>query len=144
VANPSTGVWRYEYAIYNQNLDRGIQSFTVPKRSGVVLSNFGFHAPPQHPGWAADGTSGDAGYSSLPWAPVEASNSVTWSSETLAQNPNANAIRWGTLYNIRFDSNRPPISSLATIGFFKTGAPVTVIVAAPQGSDPTCSRGGPC
>src|SRR5439155_1028217 len=27
VTNPSAGVWHYEYAIYNQNLDRGIQSF---------------------------------------------------------------------------------------------------------------------
>ena len=30
VTNPSAGVWHYEYAIYNQNLDRGIQSFSVP------------------------------------------------------------------------------------------------------------------
>jgi hypothetical protein len=28
--NPSTGVWHYEYALYNQNLDRAIQSFSVP------------------------------------------------------------------------------------------------------------------
>ena len=27
VMNPSPGVWHYEYAIYNQNLDRAIQSF---------------------------------------------------------------------------------------------------------------------
>ena len=32
------GTWRYEYAIYNQNLDRGIQSFTLPKRAGVTLT----------------------------------------------------------------------------------------------------------
>src|SRR5438094_10075964 len=30
VTNPSGGVWHYEYALYNQNLDRGIHSFTVP------------------------------------------------------------------------------------------------------------------
>ena len=30
VTNPSTGVWHYEYALYNQNLDRAIQSFSVP------------------------------------------------------------------------------------------------------------------
>ena len=28
VTNPTTGVWHYEYALYNQNLDRAIQSFT--------------------------------------------------------------------------------------------------------------------
>ena len=30
VTGPVAGVWHYEYAIYNQNLDRGIQSFSVP------------------------------------------------------------------------------------------------------------------
>ena len=30
VTNPTTGVWHYEYALYNQNLDRSIQSFSVP------------------------------------------------------------------------------------------------------------------
>ena len=30
VTNPTTGVWHFEYALYNQNLDRAIQSFSVP------------------------------------------------------------------------------------------------------------------
>src|SRR5438067_4583473 len=54
VTNPSAGVWHYEYAVYNQNLDRAIQSFSVPLGAGVNISNIGFHAPPQHPGWAKD------------------------------------------------------------------------------------------
>lgn len=29
-------------------------------------------------------------------------------SEAFAQNQNANAIRWGTLYNFRFDADQPP------------------------------------
>jgi hypothetical protein len=57
---------------------------------------------------------------------------MTWNTETFAQNPNANAIRWGTMYNFRFDSNRPPQTVTATIGFFKTGAPITVQVQAPS------------
>jgi hypothetical protein len=50
----------------------------------------------------------------------------------MAQNPNANAIRWGTLYNIRFDSNSPPLTARGTIGFFKSGAPMDVQVVAPR------------
>ena len=61
VTNPSAGVWHYEYAIYNQNLDRAIQSFSVPLGCGVTVSNLGFHAPLNHPGIANDGTLGDAG-----------------------------------------------------------------------------------
>ena len=132
VTNPSPGVWRYEYAIYNQNLDRAIQSFGVPIGTGVTLSNIGFHAPPQHPGWSNDGTAGNTGFSNAPWTQTQTGGAMTWSSETLAQNPNANAIRWGTMYNFRFESNRPPQNMNATVGFFKTGAPITVQVQGPS------------
>ena len=132
VTNPSPGVWHYEYAIYNQNLDRAIQSFAVPVGAGVTLSNVGFHAPPQQPGWTFDGTVGNTGYSSAPWTQTQAAGAMTWSSETFAQNQNANAIRWGTMYNFRFDSNRPPQTMNATLGFFKTGAPITVQVQGPS------------
>jgi hypothetical protein len=132
VTNPSPGVWHYEYAIYNQNIDRAIQSFAVPVGAGVTISNVGFHAPPQQPGWTFDGTVGNTGYSSTPWTQTQAGGLLTWSSETFAQNQNANALRWGTLYNFRFDSNRPPQTMGATLGFFKTGSPVTVQVQGPS------------
>ena len=61
---------------------------------------------------------------------------MNWSTETFAQNQNANAIRWGTMYNFRFDSNRPPQAASATIGFFKTGAPITVAIQAPAPNVP--------
>ncbi len=132
VTQTSPGVWHYEYAVYNQNLDRAIQSFGVPLGTGITITNIGFHAPPQHPGSSGDGTVGNAGFSSTPWAQTQTGSSMTWNSETLAQNPNANAIRWGTLYNFRFDSNRPPTTVNATVGFFKTGAPITVQVQGPS------------
>ncbi|HKP68752.1 MAG TPA: carboxypeptidase-like regulatory domain-containing protein [Pyrinomonadaceae bacterium] len=131
VTNPSPGVWHYEYAIYNQNIERAIQSFSVPVGAGVTLSNVGFHAPPQHPGWAADGTLNNAGFSNAAWTGSQVGGVITWSSETFAQNQNANAIRWGTLYNFRFDSNRPPQTMNATLGFLKTGNPLTVSVQGP-------------
>lgn len=136
VTNPSAGVWHYEYAVYNQNMDRAIQSFGVPIGSGAILSNIGFHAPPQQPGWTFDGTANNVGFSNTPWTQTQDASSMTWSSETLAQNANANAIRWGTMYNFRFDSNRPPQSVNATVGFFKTGNPITVQV---QGPSPAAS-----
>src|SRR6185369_15571195 len=105
VTNPSTGVWHYEYALYNQNLDRSIQSFSVPLGPGVNISNIGFHAPRQEPGWSNDGTSNNQGYSSTPWNVTQNANSITWNTETFAQNQNANAIRFGTLYNFRFDDD---------------------------------------
>ena len=132
VTNPSPGVWHYEYVIYNQNLDRAIQSFSVPTGAGVTISNIGFHSPPQHPGWSGDGTVGNAGFSSAAWAQSQANGMMTWSSETFAQNPNANAIRWGTMYSFRFDSDRPPVVRTGTIGFYKTGEPINVQIQAPS------------
>ncbi len=133
VTNPSAGVWHYEYTLYNENLDRAIQSFSVPLIPGVNISNIGFHAPPQEPGWANDGTQNNLGYSSTPWSVTQASGSITWNTETFAQNQNANAIRWGTLYNFRFDADQPPQAANATVGFFKTGSPTMVAIQAPAG-----------
>ena len=75
----------------------------------------------------------DAGYSSTPWDVTQEASSVTWSTETFAQNQNANAVRWGTLYNFRFDADQPPQQANATIGFFKTGSPMMVAIQAPAG-----------
>src|SRR6476646_8838778 len=136
VTNPSPGVWHYEYAIYNENLDRSIQSFSVPVQGNI--SNIGFHAPPQEPGWANDGTFNNQGYSSMPWAVSHNNNCfiwqgdfLTWNSEFFAQNQNANAIRFGTLYNFRFDADHFPSFWYGRIGFFKTGAPIDVVVPVP-------------
>jgi glucose/arabinose dehydrogenase len=137
VTNPSPNVWHYEYAVYNQNLDRGIQSFSVPLAPGVTLSNIGFHAPLQAAPFVNDGTVGGAGYSNTPWTPTQAADSMTWTSETFAQNQNANAIRWGTLYNFRFDSNRPPQTTNATVGFYKTGAPILAQIQSPSSVIPS-------
>ncbi|HEY4273805.1 MAG TPA: hypothetical protein VGM65_17540 [Candidatus Udaeobacter sp.] len=133
VTNPGPGVWHYEYALYNENLDRAIQSFSVPLGFGTTISNIGFHAPPQEPGWANDGTQNNQGYSSTPWDVTQDATSITWSTETFAQNQNANAIRWGTLYNFRFDADQPPQSANATAGFFKTGSPMMVAIQGPAG-----------
>ena len=37
------------------------------------------------------------------------------------------------LYNFRFDATQPPQDCNATVGFFKTGSPMTVEIQAPQG-----------
>ena len=137
VTNTSPGVWHYEYAVYNQNLDRSIQSFTVPVGAGVTLTNMGFYAPPQQPGSTGDGTMGSAGFSNAAWTQTQTPSAITWSSETLAQNPNANAIRWGTMYNFRFKSNRPPQNTNATVGFYKTGNPIIVQVQGPSAAPVT-------
>jgi hypothetical protein len=131
VSGPVGGVYHYEYAVYNQHLDRAIQAFSVPLGCGVSVTNVGFYAPPNHPGTPNDGTVGSTGYSNTPWTPTQTPAALQWATETFAQNQNANAIRWGTMYNFRFDSTRPPQTKMATVGFFKTGEPIQVEIQAP-------------
>jgi hypothetical protein len=132
VSGPTSGVYHYEYVVYNENLDRAVQSFSVPLGCGAQLANIAFKAPLNHPGIANDGTLNSAGYSNTPWTPVQINTGITWSTETFAQNQNANAVRWGTAYTYRFDSMQPPTQALATLGFFKTGEPIQVAVQAPS------------
>ena len=138
VTNPSIGLWHYEYAIYNENLDRAIQSFRIPG-CGITVSNPGFHAPLNHPGFPNDGTQGNAGFSNAPWIANQTYDALTWTTQTFGQNQNANAIRWGTLYNFRFDSDRPPQAMNATIGFFKTGTPIAVGIVGPLQDPAACN-----
>ena len=56
-------------------------------------------------------------------AVTQDASSITWNTETFAQNQNANAIRYSTLYNFRFDADQPPNPTNATVGYFKTGSP---------------------
>ena len=45
-------------------------------------------------------------------------------------NQNANAIRFATMYNFRFDADQAPNPTNATVGFFKTGSLSGVIMQA--------------
>ncbi len=115
------GMWHYEYAVYNLNSHRGIRSFSIPLPPGVTVSNVGFHDVDYHSG---DGE-GAVTRSGADWTPTVAADSVTWATETFAENPNANALLWATLYNFRFDANTPPISGgvTATMDYFRPGDP---------------------
>lgn len=122
------GAWRYEYALLNMNLDAAIGSFGVPVATGVLVSAQGFTDVAYHSGDVFDGTD---------WATVRTPGAVEWSTATFAENPNANALRWGTLYNFRFDCAHPPVPGSVTVGLFKSGG--AALLAAQVPSTPPCS-----
>jgi hypothetical protein len=97
VTNLGGGQYHYEYALFNMNSDRCAQGISVPLAPGATCNNVAFHDVDYHSGEP---------YALTDWTPaVGLGNSVSWSSETFAQNQNANALRWSTTYNYRFDSN---------------------------------------
>ncbi len=120
------GTWHYEYAIHNLNSDVSGGSFTVPAPASVTVTNMGFHDVDYHSGEPFDGTD---------WVGVRNANSVSWSTDSFATDPDANALRWGTLYNFRFDADVAPAAVVADLGFFKPHTPSSVGVSV---SGPEC------
>lgn len=127
------GSWRYVYAIYNLNSHRSAGSFSVPISSGVTVTGIGFHDVDYHSGEIYDNQN---------WSVLLEPGSVTWASpESFQENPNTNALRWGTMYTFWFEANTAPEAAEATLGLFRPGIPqsVSVTVSAPQ-SGLACSK----
>lgn len=119
------GNWNYEYALYNMNSHQSVRSFTVPAPDWHSFTNQGFHDVPYHSGEIFDGTD---------WAAVKTPAELTWSTQTNAQNLAANALRWGCVYNFRFETNSPPGPGQIKLGLFQG---VTQVLATPSAPNPT-------
>jgi len=127
----ASGLWRYEYALQNLTSDRAIQAFAIPLPPDAGVENVGFHDVDYHSG---DGPGG-VDFSGQDWDAAVGAGQLAWSSETYAENESANALRWGTLYNFRFDSDAAPGAALATLALFKPSDPPTVSALAIGPSD---------
>jgi hypothetical protein len=113
------GFWGYEYAVQNLNSDRSVGTFRVTLHSSTPVEEEGFHDVDYHSGEPYDLTD---------WTPTRlAGGALMWSTTAYGVNQNANALRWGTLYNFRFQTTSPPIANaVITLGLFKPGAPASV------------------
>jgi hypothetical protein len=118
----ANGLWRYEYAVQNLNSDRAAGVYTVPVPAGVSISNVGFHDVHYSNG---DGPS-SVNYSGQDWTPTVTAGAVSWACLTQAQSASANALRWGSTYNFRFDAPVGPTQGSASIGLWKSGGAASV------------------
>lgn len=127
VRDNGNGTWRYEYAVFNLNSHRSARSFAIPIEDTTIVTNVGFRDVDSHSGEPYDLTDwsvnidGGAGW-------------ITWSTDDFGTNENANALRWGTMYNFWFDADASPRTGGAQIGMFRPGSPgsVEVMVMAPS------------
>jgi len=118
------GMWRYVYAIENLTSEQSGGSFTVPIPSGTNVSNPYFHDVDYHSGEP---------YNGLDWAFSQTDTTVSWTCpETYNQNPNANALRWGTMWSFGFDCDSAPQQVSAEIALFEPG-PGSVLGAVAEG-----------
>jgi len=130
------GYYGYEYAVFNMNSDRSAGSFTVPVPWDAAVRNVAFHDASYHSGEIYDGTD---------WLATVEADSVSWATSPSSQNPDANALRWSTLYNFRFECRATPGRRDLTLGLFKPGTPeaVTVTTDAPLDTLP-CTDDSHC
>ncbi len=149
VTNIGGGQYHYEYALYNQNSDRSIRSFSLPVPAGVSITNIGFDDV-VYQGADGVGPTGTAGvtYDGTDWAPVVSGGAITWSTQTFAVNQGANALRFATMYSFRFDANSAPTPATLSLEQFKVVNTVTVNNIDAPGSAPIVSycpgTGCPC
>ena len=130
VFDNGNGTWDYDYAIHNMNCDRSINVVEIPTGSAII-TNVGFKD--------IDYNSGEI-YDNADWSSSVNTGSVSWNGATYAQNPNGNALRWGTMYNFRFTATAAPESGSIELGLFKPGGAdsfaMTTIVPAGDPVDP--------
>lgn len=114
VTDNGNGTWRYEYAVMNLTSDRSGASLVIPIPTGTSITAPGFRDVPPHSGEPYDSTD---------WNYAKSATTVSWTCpQTYAQSVNANALRWGTMYNFWFNSAAAPGEGSAKIDLFKPGA----------------------
>ena len=140
VTDLGDGSWHYEYALHNLNSHRSARAFRVPIPAGATVTDVGFHDVSYHSGEPYDDTD---------WNVVlGGSDEIEWSTRSFVDNPDGNALRWGTLYNFRFDADVPPAFHDVSIGLFRPGVPdswyVTTWTPSMCNADGTCDPSETC
>jgi len=137
-SNLGGGLWHYEYAFQNLIEDRGIGSVTVPLPHGATISNIGFHDVDYHSGEKQGGTDWTV---NLDQGAGE--NSIRWSVVLMPDPAETNALRWGTLYNVRFDADvAPNPKSTLVLGLFEGGGNINVRLDGPNRCGDTFCESG--
>lgn len=108
------GRWRYVIAVENISSDRALAGLVVFMGADPSPQGFTFHAPDYHSGEV---------YDNADWPLFIGNASFRWlSPQSFNQNPNTNALRWGTLYTFTFTSTAAPVEGNVALNIFKPGA----------------------
>jgi len=116
------GQYHYEYLVHNLNSHRSGGTFAIPV-GGATITNIGFHGVLYRNG---DGPSNIA-FDGSDWTATNAAGTLTWATQTEGTNVRANALRWGTAYNFRFDADVAPVAGTSSLGLWRAGSPAAAL-----------------
>ncbi|UTS90334.1 hypothetical protein [Rhizobium anhuiense] len=101
------GGFRYDYAVYNMNSDRGLRSFKVEGTTNVRDASFSAAIARGEP------------WDKAPWTGTQNAQDFVWATQTFTDNNAANALRWGNTYSFSFVSNAAPVTGKAVAEKYK-------------------------
>jgi hypothetical protein len=115
----SPNSWTYVYVVYNRDSNLGARALGVPLNPSVNVTARTFHDVAYHSGETVYGTD---------WTEVDGPLAgkprvLGWYTGTFAQDPNHNAIRWGTAYTMTFTCDRAPGTGKVAVASFKASSP---------------------
>lgn len=129
--------FHYEIVVRNMNSDRDARAFTVTfPDATTIITNPAFHDVDHHSG-EFDPDSG-LPYLTTDWTVAVDANSVRWETDPFDTTPNANALRWATMFSFRFDADFSPLDVVWELELFKPGSPTTVDIPFPDAGPPCC------
>ncbi len=113
------GTAHYEYAIHNLSSDRSAGRFTVVLPASTTITGVGFRDVDHHSGEP---------YATTDWTIEVDGGTVSWFSDDFDTDPDANALRWGTMFSFWFDADIVADTAVHTLGLFKPGIPEEVMI----------------
>ena len=120
VTEVAPGSWHYEYAVHNLNSDHSARRFAVTLGGAAAVTGLGFKDIEHHSGEPYVGTDWVGSFDG-------ATGTVAWETDTHATDPDANALRWSTLFNFWFDADTGPDAiTRHVLTLFKPGTPCRV------------------
>ncbi|MCB9914817.1 MAG: hypothetical protein H6828_06655 [Planctomycetes bacterium] len=140
------GTWRYDWVVQNLTSSAAARALVVDFQPGGSVSGSDFRDIAYHSGEPYDTT---------PWSLVTGANELRFEcAQTFAQNPFANALRFGTAYGMRIETDVAPVAGVAGLELFQVGGgpaallfPSAVPAFAPGPAVPFCFASGdaaPC
>jgi hypothetical protein len=127
VTEPSPGLFHYEYAVRNMTADRAARRLEIDFAAGVSVTNVGFKDVDHHSGEYEPGNGQPISTTDWTSAFDAGTAMVSWETGTFDVTPEANSLRWGTMYNFWFDADAGADAiQVHELSLFKPGTPCRI------------------